>query len=301
MRHKISVILPIHNVEKELASTVQDCFETVGDVGADCEIIIIDDASTDNTKNIIDSEKDPRIVKINNTVREGNYKSRNKGMDICKGKYVCVMDADDISCFDRLEKQYCFMENNPQYTAVGTDIHFFSENSFPVPFQRLRDEREIKVRLLQDNVSMHPSLILRNDVLRKYNIRYNEEYYYAADYKLLVDISRVGDITNIPEFLLFYRKHPEQITSMNNDAQKMYRNRIQLKQLNDFKMRPSIDEIIVHHHLMNSLPLSKEQLDIAERWCNKLIFKNHKLQIYDEDCLYHFLEECFIKTIRKVQ
>jgi len=294
----ISVVMPVFNMENYISEAMESI---INQTFVDFEFIIIDDASTDNTKNIIDSYKDSRILRINNNIKKGNHISRNLALEICKGKYVCMMDADDISCLDRLEKQYVFMENNLKYAVAGTDIHIIFENNFQTTFQYLRDEREVKVHLLQDNVCSHPSLILRKDFLHKYNIKYDEEYYYSADYNLLLDISKVGNITNIPEFLLFYRKHPEQISSKKLNYQKMYRNQIQLKQLSNFKVRPSIDEFNVHQHLMNELPLSKRQLDIAERWCNKLLTKNHKLKIYDQDYLYIFLRECLLKTIHIAQ
>ena len=294
----ISVVMPVYNMGNFVSEAVESI---LNQSFADFEFIIIDDGSTDDTKSILDSIKDFRIVRINNSIREGNYRGLNKGLYACKGKYVCMMDADDISCFDRLEKQYLFMENNPHYVAAGTDVKFFSENSFPVPVQRLRDERKIKVQLLQDNVCTHPTLIVRNGILQQYNIKYNEEYVYSADYNLLVDLSRVGNITNIPEFLLFYRNHPGQITSMKRETQKMYRNRIQFRQLKDFKIRPTVDEMMVHHCLMNGLPLSEGEWNIAEKWCNKLLVKNHKLNIYDEDCLFCFLEEKFSEAIQKTQ
>ena len=294
----ISVIMPVYN----MADFVLEAIESILNQSfGNFEFIIIDDASTDSTKNILDSVKDIRIVRINNPVREGNYKSRNKGLNICRGKYVCVMDADDISYPNRIEKQYYFMENNPQYAATGTDIKFFSENSFPTPFQHLHDERKIKVQLLQDNVCTHSSLILRKDVLCQYNIRYKEEYGYPADYNLMVDLTQGGNITNIPEFLLLHRNHREQISSMKDKTDIMYHTQIQLRQVQNFKMRPTVDEFIIHHHLMNGLPLSKDQLDNAEKWCNKLLVRNHKLNIYDEDCLFSFLKECFLKVIQKMQ
>jgi glycosyltransferase involved in cell wall biosynthesis len=286
----ISVIMPVFNMENFVSEAIESI---LNQSFADFEFIIVDDGSTDETKSILDSIKDFRIVRITNSQREGNYRSRNKGLDACKGKYVCVMDADDVSCLDRLEKQYHFMENNPHYIAAGTDVKFFSENSFPVSVQRLRDERKIKVQLLQDNVCTHPTLIIRNNVLQQYDIRYNEEYVYSADYNLMVDLSRIGNITNIPEFLLFYRNHSGQITSKKREAQKMYRDRIQLRQLQDFRVRPTVDEMMVHYYLMNGLPLSFRQWNIAEKWCNKLLVKNHKLNIYDEDCLFCFLKDKF--------
>jgi glycosyltransferase involved in cell wall biosynthesis len=292
----ISVVMPVHNMEV----FVQDAIESIlGQTFENFEFIIIDDASSDGTKEILDNIKDSRIVRLTNSVNAGNYRSRNRGLEICKGKYICIMDADDISAPDRLEKQFLFMEENLHFAIAGSDIKFISKGLTPLPSQRLRDEQEIKVKLLCDNVCTHSSLIIRKEILDKYKIRYNEDYYYSADYKLLVDISRVGHITNIPEFLLFYRLHNKQITSTMGYEQKIYRNQIQIAQLGDFKIRPSVEEIIIHQGLMNVLYLSKRQVSIAEKWCNKLLAKNHVINIFNQDYLYSFLEGKIVAILNK--
>ncbi|GHT30566.1 glycosyl transferase [Bacteroidia bacterium] len=206
----ISVIMPVRNMELFASVAVGSILEQSF---TDFELIIIDDASTDETRAVLNEINDSRIIRINNPTQSGNYKCRNQGLDRAKGKYICVMDADDIAHSERLSKQYNFMESNPQYLAAGTDIEFFTKNSPPRLFQRLRNKHELKVQLLRDNVCTHPTLIIRKEVFKQHQIRYNEAYYYAADYNLMVDISRLGAITNMAEPLLRYRIHPEQITS----------------------------------------------------------------------------------------
>jgi glycosyltransferase involved in cell wall biosynthesis len=290
----VSVVMPAYNSEKYVLEAINSILNQTFE---DFEFIIIDDNSTDGTKEIINNVEDKRIIRIINKTGIGNCKSRNKGMEMAKGKYICVMDSDDIACPERFEKQYRFMKENIQYAAIGSDSVIFGNNT-AFPLQRLRNEDEIKVKLLHDNVCTHSTLMLSNEFLKQNKIHYNEEYYCAADYNLLVDISRIGNITNIPEFLLFYRQYPEQITSSKNKEQSMYRNRIQLKQLENFKVRPSIDEIIIHNALMNELPLSERQLEAAEKWCNKLIEKNHKLNIFNEDFFFIFLESMYLKLLQ---
>jgi glycosyltransferase involved in cell wall biosynthesis len=286
--------MPVHNVEKFVKESVESILNQSFE---DFEFIIVNDCSTDNSRKKSDEYTDSRIVRINNTKRIGNYKSRNKGLEIAKGKYICVMDGDDIAFPERLEKQYGFMEENPQYVASGTDAVFFSEIEHH-PVQRLCDPQEIKVQLLKENIFTHPSLIIRNEVLKKHNMRYSEDYYYAADYDILVKLSRIGDVTNQSECLLYYRCHSGQITHEKRREQKIYRDRIQLKQLENFKVKPSIDEVIIHHAVMNGIPLSGKQLEAAEKWCNKLMMKNHKVKYYDEDYLFKFLEDRFLILIK---
>lgn len=294
IKPEISVVMPVFNAGKYINEAIESMLIQTFE---NFELIIVNDCSSDGTGNILNLLKDRRIAIINNLVHEGNFKSRNKGLEISRGKYICVMDADDISMPERLEKQYHFMEENGQYAVIGTDMVVFGEN-IKYSRQKLRNPEDIKVHLLQNTTCAHPSLMIRRDFLQQNNIRYNEDYYYAADYNLLVEISRTGNITNLPKFLLHYRRHPEQISFAKYREQSMYRDRIQLKQLENFKVRPSIDEVIIHHALMNGLQLSGKQLEATEKWCNRLIMKNHKLRYYDEDCLLRFLEDRLLTVIK---
>jgi glycosyltransferase involved in cell wall biosynthesis len=289
----LSVIMPVYNGEKYVSEAIKSI---VNQTFVDFEFIIIDDGSTDGTASIIKNIQDPRIIVLTNNCRKGNYYSRNRGLNISNGNYVCVMDADDLSVPERLEKQYRFMEEHLDHVAVGSDIKIFSDSLIPFSIERLRNPSEIKVELLKDNTCTHPSMIIRKDVLQHNKICYNEEYQYSGDYNLLVDLSRFGHITNLPECLLYYRRHPEQISTAKKKEQAMFRNRIQLRQLVLLKVRPSVEEIIIHNCLMNELPMTSSQLELSRRWCNKLILKNHKLKIYDEDCLYNFLKKRFAKA-----
>ncbi len=79
---------------------------------SDFEFIIIDDESTDKTWELIQSYRDERIIAIRNHENLGNYPSRNRGMKMARGKYIAVMDSDDVAMPERLEKQYSHLEEN---------------------------------------------------------------------------------------------------------------------------------------------------------------------------------------------
>lgn len=155
----ISIIMPVYNEEKYLREAIDSILcQTVDNF----EFIIIDDAYTDNSLSIIQSYADKRIVLIRNEQNRGNYPSRNKGMAVAVGKYICVMDADDIAFPQRLEVQYEYMETHPTVSALGTNFVFSkTEMKKNLPFSY----EHLIIKLLQNNATMHSSLMIRADVI----------------------------------------------------------------------------------------------------------------------------------------
>ena len=90
----ISVIIPMYNMEKYIRYCL-DCilYQTFDDY----EVILIDDASTDKTYEICRQicENNPAVILLKNEVNKGQQYSRNRGLDVAKGKYVYFMDSDD--------------------------------------------------------------------------------------------------------------------------------------------------------------------------------------------------------------
>ena len=117
----ISIIMPVYNEDKYLHAAIDSILSQTFD---NFEFIIIDDASTDNSLQIIKSYTDKRIILICNEYNVGNYPSRNKGLEIAVGKYICVMDADDVAYPQRLELQYQYLEACSDLWILGTGLDF---------------------------------------------------------------------------------------------------------------------------------------------------------------------------------
>ena len=114
---QISVVMPAYNAEKYITEAIDSIlFQTFKDF----EFIIINDASTDSTKDIIESYKDPRIKLVNNEQNKGVAKSLNIGISVACGKYIARMDADDIALPERFQKQFDFMEQHPNIDVCGS-------------------------------------------------------------------------------------------------------------------------------------------------------------------------------------
>ena len=133
----------------------------------------------------------------------GISQSRNKLIDLARGKYIAIFDHDDISHPSRLEKQVNFMENNPNVGVVGTWAHWFGDKNFI----RKNPEHDTDIKIKQTDVCaiMHTSAMVRKSVLTANNLRYEEQYTPAEDYRLWGQLMAYTDFHNIQEVLVEYR------------------------------------------------------------------------------------------------
>ncbi len=104
----ISVIMPVYNTDKYITEAINSVLNQTYD---NIELIIIDDASTDNSSKIIQSFNDEKIKYIRLDRNNGAANARNVGIDNAKGKIICFIDSDDIWYKEKLEKQYEFIKS----------------------------------------------------------------------------------------------------------------------------------------------------------------------------------------------
>ena len=109
----ISVIMPVYNGEKFLREAIDSILTQSF---KDFELIIINDGSKDNSKLIIDSFDDERIIYVEQE-NKGLATALNHGISYSKGEFIARMDADDISMPYRLMKQYLFFRSHPQISV----------------------------------------------------------------------------------------------------------------------------------------------------------------------------------------
>lgn len=95
---QVSVIMPVYNMVEFVGQAINSILQQSL---SDLELIVIDDASNDGTDMVVQSYKDRQIIFVRNSHNIGNYASRNRGMQLAQGKYIAVMDADDIAMPDR--------------------------------------------------------------------------------------------------------------------------------------------------------------------------------------------------------
>lgn len=214
---KISVVMSAYNRPQYVKEAIESI---LNQTYKDFEFIIVDDCSTDDTPDIIQgyADKDERIVFIKNPKNmDYNYNLRH-GFEIAKGEYIARMDDDDISMPTRFEKQVKFLDENPDVTVLGTFIETFG-NPDAKTWVTLSDSDEIEVAMNFYNPMCHPSVMIRNSFLKKYNLNYSPEELYAEEYHLWKEIIlKGGKLANLPEELVKYRVHPKTVTRSSETA-----------------------------------------------------------------------------------
>lgn len=126
----VSIVVPIHNTEKYLS----DCLKSVySQTYKNIEVIIINDGSTDGSEKIINKYykkfKNKTIVLHNKKASGSGEVASNKGIKKANGKYVAIMDSDDISLPNRIQKEVNFLEKNEDYFLVSSSAVVIDENN----------------------------------------------------------------------------------------------------------------------------------------------------------------------------
>jgi glycosyltransferase involved in cell wall biosynthesis len=267
----ISVIMSVYNASEYLV----ECMDSILNQTFDgFEFIIIDDCSTDNTCAMIEAYKDPRIRLYKNEVNEGLTRNLNKAITLATGKYIARMDADDISLPKRFERQYEFMEKNPEVGLCGTWYEIFGDYQKIVQYKT--DHDEIVLKLLYQSQFNHPSVMMRKEVLDRFNIKYNTDYTTAQDYELWPRLTLVCKVTNIPEVLLRYRFHSENISTRKRDLQNANALKIRLNHFKNLGVSDiTPEEIEVYTALMHQEYVTqKSKYKVVESLLRRMVKGN---------------------------
>lgn len=238
---KITVLMPVYNAEIFLKEAIDSILNQTFN---DFEFIIINDGSTDQTARILQEYKDPRILIFNNQKNLGVVKSRNLGIKIAKGRYIALMDSDDISFPERLQKQVNYLDSHPFCDVIATKIQ-------PVDIgrniiEKWQDDQknvtyeQIKKQLPIGDCIANPTTVIKSSVIKKYE--YNEKLSHSSDYELWLRLcSDKIKIEKLNEELVYYRVRPSSITARSLRRGTSYKNlqtksRFLLGRINQFKI-----------------------------------------------------------------
>ena len=201
----VTVLMSVRNGEPYIKEAVSSVLNQSYDK---FDFLILDNASTDNTRSIINEFKDTRIKLVELSKDIGQSSALNKGLGIINTKYVARMDADDISLRDRLEKQIHYLESHPNVGVLGCHVKIVNQDlssSKPVRKRPLTNF-ENHWRLLYSTSIMHSSVIFHHKLFKKYG-GYNSVYSPSEDYELWSRLSQYTEIHQLTDVLALIRRH----------------------------------------------------------------------------------------------
>ena len=270
----ISVVMPTYNTPVEFLEEAVNSILT--QTFRDFEFIIIDDCSTNDSRFYLESLQDERIRLIRNPENLGITKSLNIGFKAATGKYIARMDSDDISLPAHFEKQFAFMERNPDVILCGTNIKNFGVYSGETDF-KVTDMDYYRIFTLFINPGpSHPTAFFNREMLLRYHISYDERLKYAQDYGLWVEISRCGRVSILEEVLLLYRTHTVRISDLHREEQVFYHKLTQKKLLEELLGSVSPDELDLHYKYAPDYDMDAPIDDDMEKWFHRLIEANDR-------------------------
>lgn len=160
----VSVIMPAYNCEKYIAEAIQSVLQQPEAL----ELIIVEDASSDKTRDVIQSFlHDPRVIYIRNETNLGVAASRNKGIELAKGKYIAFLDADDCWTTDKLQKQVALMEEKDAVLS-STGRMLVDETGKPTGKKIEIKDKVTYSELLKGNVLNTSGVMVLAEVAKRY-------------------------------------------------------------------------------------------------------------------------------------
>lgn len=225
----VSVILPAYNCGKYIGRAIESVLRQSF---SDFELVVVNDGSTDNTEQVIQSFSDERIIYVKNPRNEGLIHSLNRAIDLSRGKYIARMDGDDVCQPERLAKQKLFLDQNQGIAVVASTIEFINELEEKTGDWKLDKQTitpgQIKRTILKENCIAHPTVMMRSEIIKE--LKYQPYQKNIEDYDLWLRIlSRGYKIAKIDEPLLLYRIHAKSITGMHLKNANPYFKHLQMK------------------------------------------------------------------------
>jgi GT2 family glycosyltransferase len=214
----VSVVMVVCNVDRFLDEAMKSILVQSFH---DFEFIIVDFGSTDKSKAIISSYAagDSRI-RLHEIPHCGLAEARNVGCFLARGKYIAIMDADDVSLPERLMWEVEFMEKHPEVGVVGGAVKWIDATgrilaNFVLPpgvtLDRPLGNCEIQSALTKYCIFWQPSVLMRSEAFTLVG-GYREAFTPAEDYDLWLRISEHFQCANLEKVVLHYRIHPHQVS-----------------------------------------------------------------------------------------
>ena len=193
---------------------------------------MIDDASTDETPELLAAVGDPRLMVLRNDQQDGLAASLNRGLDAATGPYVARLDDDDVAVPERLERQLARMNEAPNVAIVGSAVvDLDTEGTRGRTHVLPADGAELRWHALFSSPFFHPTVLVDRDTLERHGLRYDPSFLESEDYDLWTRLFAFADGANLSDPLVEKRVHAAQASLRRSDLQQSFQRRVGLREI----------------------------------------------------------------------
>lgn len=253
---RLTVLMPTYNVAPWVEEAIQS---VLNQTYRDFELLVVDDASADNTLERVRGINDPRIRIAAFPDNVGLAENLNRGLDLIETELVARMDGDDIAEPDWLETGVKVLDSKAEVGICSFGFQFFGTKSSLVRFPEHNEDS--KAQMLFGCTVIVP--VFRKAIFTDNHLRYSTEAFPAEDYMMWANAYRVTQVYNVQRTLFHYRTHPMQISTSRREAQIVKSNEVRLKMLE--WLNPDFSAEQKRFFLDSFVPCRiEQQSDIAE-------------------------------------
>lgn len=287
--------MPVYKVERYIGDSIRS---VLNQTYQDFELILLDDASPDESATEIAKFNDPRIRYLRHETNQGLAMARNTAIRAASGQYIALLDSDDIALPERLFEQVRFLEVNPKVGVVGTWAELIDEVGSPLgkrsnPYP----DRLLRPLLVFRNTLIVSSLMIRCEALPDGLF----QPMLAEDYDFTSRISPVWDIAVLPKPLVQYRLNSQGLMSTRWQQVKDDTWRTQQRLLEQLGIYPSAEEKALHQRIAHATsegmdPATAQQ---ASHWMRRILEANRQRGCYPQSDLEEAASEVLTSLWRQ--
>jgi len=207
---RVTVLIATHNDEAFVGATIES---VLAQTFTDFELVIVDDASTDRSRDVAASYRDPRIRRLANPMNRGAGATRNAGLAAIASEYVAELDGNDIALPQRLAQQLAYLEAHPEVAVVGGQSMLIDVAGRRIgAFTRPTTDLGIAWCGLFQSPVIHSTIMYRRAIVWDELGGYEERYHFGEDFDLWCRLARSHTIHNLSQTLVAYRSDPGSLT-----------------------------------------------------------------------------------------
>lgn len=293
----ISVIMPLYNNEKYVIEAIQS---VVNQTYVDWELIIINDASTDSSKfvvqNFLEKKRDKRLIFIDLKENKGVSFARNLGIRKAKGEYISFLDSDDFWDKSFLDELYKRLKGYNKKLVYSKFAYFYSRDNIKINKAIMREGKidkfiiKKKCRYETEYPFHICAILVKKSLIDKYKIHFPEDQSLFEDGLFLSKLICITDIISVDRVLMYYRQHEHSVTHKKYRQKEYLQELLFLKRLLDFIKIYNVyfDNIVNKYYIYRVyrvilIILKKDKLDISINLINKY---NDILKFFIKDSYY---------------